>query len=87
MNFNPFGTKKKGELVTLTATQRADMESPEYPSNIVGIKEDILYYLKSHPAQRPEQIANGTIPSHTYSAVMATLKDLEAEHKVEWTPF
>lgn len=88
MDFNPFGSAKKKELVTLTAAERSSLDDPNNSysaGNTVGIKSDIEWYLKRNPPRRPEQIATET--DHTYQAVLSCLKDLEKEGKVEWTPF
>jgi len=88
MDFNPFGSAKKKELVTLTAAERSSLDDPQNSysaGNTVGIKSDIEWYLKRNPPRRPEQIANET--DHTYQAVLSCLKDLEKEGKVEWTPY
>lgn len=80
------GSSKKNELAVLTVEQRMTMEDPNYPSNVVGIKEDILWYLKrSNAGKRPETIANDT--NHSYQAVQSALKDLEKERRIQWTPF
>lgn len=80
--FGFFGTKKKGDSVTLTASGRREADSQD--GRVSGIRSDILWYLKSTGSSDLQAVSRET--NHSFQAVRSVVEALQKEQppKVEW---